>query len=301
MVGTILQKLYVIEHMPSFPPLKRLILDTLADCNLSEESGLEKLAESISYDPSLTLEFLKIANSESFGFKNKISSIRHALLILDNDLIKLVITQHPVIPELKVFSSSIKSVIKKYIRHTIEIRRIVKNILDSIAGSRFLNESYRNELINASTLHDIGLFFLLIYFPESYRDIVAGIRQGHSVRQKRSKESLPEHTLTGSLLCKQWNLPHLIRNSIAFHHHPWAGNEVNKAESEILYIADTISESYYDLYFSNETTYSNDEHIIMKKNFIEIMEKQGLNFTDIAGIRARSFEEARKLYSKLEI
>ncbi|MBA7649853.1 hypothetical protein ES703_57652 [subsurface metagenome] len=76
----LLQRLSTIEHFPSYPQSKEIIQETL------ETKNLEEVANAIIFDPSLTMEFLKIANADSYGYKKKIANIKHALLILDNGL-----------------------------------------------------------------------------------------------------------------------------------------------------------------------------------------------------------------------
>ncbi len=299
MLENILQKLYTIEHIPSVPFIKNKLLLILSDIDVIDDSSIEELTRYLSYDPSLTLELLKIANSDSFGFKNKISSIHNALQLLDKDLIKLVISQHPVIPNLEIYHSKIEELVIKLIKHSIEVHVILQNILDGVLQNTIKDKDQRNELLTASTLHDIGFIFLLIYYPDRFSEITERMQENILTRAKKKNFELPDHSLISSIICKSWNLPASIRNSIAFHHFPWAGDEHYRIATEVLYLADSISSSFYDLFYSDDDIYTIEEHIIMRQNLLDIIERLDIEITKIAEIRMTSNLQAEELYSDL--
>ena len=69
MLEDILNRIYTIEHIPTIPTVKEAI-NSIVTGKIEKEETYIKLAEFLAFDPSLTIEFLKIANSNSFGFKN---------------------------------------------------------------------------------------------------------------------------------------------------------------------------------------------------------------------------------------
>ena len=93
MFKQIVQEIYSIDHIPSFPIIHDIIIEQSRYFDSSDKYSLQILATTISYEPTLTLEFLKIANSDSFGYKGKISNIREALLILEEELVIFIILQ----------------------------------------------------------------------------------------------------------------------------------------------------------------------------------------------------------------
>jgi len=302
MFEEVLQKLYTIDHIPSLQLIKDHMVGILEDAGTEKKDYIDELSRYISYDPSLTIEFLKIANSDSFGFKSKISSINHALLILDYDLIRLIIEQHPVIPNLRMFDSLIKNDIIKLIKHSIEVRLIVKNLLTGFISDRFPDKDSQDELLSAAALHDIGLFFLMIYFPEEYHTIYDKMRKSRMVQRKEVDDILlPEHSLISSVLCEVWNLPNSIKASIAFHHFPWAGNERYKLEAEILYLADNISSSFYEIFYDDDDIYTVEEHIVMQNMLLEIIEKLGIDMRIIAMLRIHSVKQSQVIFSEMGI
>jgi HD-like signal output (HDOD) protein len=298
LMNEILQTLYTIDHIPSHPSIKEKIQYSVSDLDSHRESSIEELTRLLYYDPSLSIEFLKIANSESFGFKRKISSIRNALQLLDNELIHLIISQHPVIPDLEAYHADTANMFLQLITHSIEVTIIVEYILSEVLDEKLINGDLRQELITASTIHDIGTFFLLIYFPDRIAEILMRNSESEKIHKKRDNTAIPDHSLISSVLCEFWNLPTSIRSWIAFHHYPWSSNESYRWGAEILYLADSISTSFHELYYPDDI-YTIDERIIMRRNLIEITEKLGIDITQIAEIRVHSSIQMNELYAEL--
>ncbi len=295
MLNKILPRLSNIDHIPSHPLIKKQIKELINYVGKKDPGFIENLSDTIIFDPSLTIEFLKIANSDSFSFKNKIASLDNALLVLDNDLIELIITQHPVLPELEEYDKFVKYEFVMLVKHSIEVRIIMDNILKGPLGRNTKIKIIKNELLTAAILHEIGLFFYLIYFPEDYYKIKNKIGMENIITGKTIM--FPDHSLLGSILCRSWNLPDGISSSIAFHHFPWSCVDQYKTISELLFLADNISSSYYEIYYPEDDIFSIEEHIIMKKNLMKIIDKLNMSMIDIANLRMVSGEETLRLFS----
>jgi HD-like signal output (HDOD) protein len=298
MINEILNKLYTIDHIPALPIIKNTIEDAVKSVNFKDQKSLAKLAWHISFDPSMSIEFLKIANSGTLGYKNKISSVSQALLVLDDELINLIINQHPVLPALSAFQSVSAKNYLLIIKHSIEVYIITLNMLNGILINYIANENFRDELLIASVLHDIGLLFLLLYFPDEYNKTLSEINK-KTPDQKRSSTSVPDHAFIGSILCEHWKLPYSIRSSIAFHHYPWVISEEKRFGSDVLYLADALSSTFYEVFYDEKDIYSIEEHIVMKKQLLDIIEKYNISITDIAEIREDSLIQAERIISDL--
>ena len=299
MLKKILPKLYSVEHIPSHPVIKRKLEDILIH-NKKDTNCIEALMPLIIFDPSLTMEFLRIANSQSFCFQNKISSLEHALLILDNELIRLIIKQHPGLTNQGPMDKIIEKEFRMFIKHSIEVRIILENMLKGpLEKVRFKDVSHE-EFLTSAILHDIGFFYTLIFSLEEHLGIRDSIKQGNTVLRKNMKQKIfTDHDIIGAVLCEYWNLPNIITSAISFHHYPWGVTNKYRVGAELIYMADNLSDSYYEINFGQDDIYSVDEHIIMKKRLMTIFEKYGLNMVDIAGLRIRSTEESQTLFAQI--
>jgi HD-like signal output (HDOD) protein len=300
MVREALGCLKTVEHIPAYDPLKSKILGHLISEDKGTEAYIDGFLPYLIYDPGLTMEFLKLANSEAFSYRGKISSLEHALMILEDDLIELIISQHPLIPEYGQWEQVFKNEMIKLIKHSIEVRVVMKKLLNSIDREQYAESITRQELLTASVIHDIGHIFLLNYFPDSFLKILKQHQyQFFSKKKRENAASIPDHALLGSILCKRWNLPDAVTNSIAFHHYPWFSYKQKAEGAELLYIADNLSPSYYLIYFGEDDIYSFDEHIIMKNKLLLLLEKYNIELSRLMQIKIMAEEECEDIYKEL--
>jgi len=301
MLKNILQKLYSIDHIPSLPLIKFRVEELCQSHVQNKVVNIEKLLEYVVFEPSLTIEFLKIANTDSFGFNNKISSVEKALHILDNELMRLILMQHPVIPFLKEFDEIVRAEFLKLTKHSIEVRVVMKKLIEAIKNKKLLSHLTGSELLTAATLHDIGLIFLLIYFPKEYFEISDQIKKSHMVQSRwKQTKSLPDHSLLSGLLCQNWNLPRVITSAVTFHHCPWSSTATHKLGIELLYVADNLSPFYYEIFYESDI-FTIEEHLIMKKQLLAIVEKLGIKIFDLARLRFAAAEKCEKIYNTFGI
>jgi HD-like signal output (HDOD) protein len=84
LLGEILLKL---ESFPSLPKTGAKILALLNEPK-SSAAEIEKL---LRYDPGLTANFLKLANSTYFGIPSKVASVKQAIVLLGFNRLKQII------------------------------------------------------------------------------------------------------------------------------------------------------------------------------------------------------------------
>jgi HD-like signal output (HDOD) protein len=294
------EKLYTLDHIPALPTVGKSVNSMLAGADIDNPAVLEYISGLICYDPSLTLEILKIANSEVYGFKRKVSSVLDALRVLNNDLIKLIFTQHPVLPQLEMYDERLREELALLVKHSIEVHMGADELMKVIRVEDYEEKIVKDEVLAAATIHDIGIYFLAVYFPREYVPWIEGVRETglHMRKRKREIYALPDHSLIGSILSDIWNLPLSIVRSIALHHSPWAGYEKWGLETDLIYLADCFSPSYYRLYYG-EDVYTVYEHIAMKTKITDTMERLRIAYKDIPGIINRVQERSETVFREL--
>ena len=95
-----------IEHLPVLPKVGSRLFQLLQD----ENRDAKKIADTISTDPALTAQILKVANSAYYKRQNKISTMKHAVAMLGMDEIEKTalalcsgsMTNHKIHPDLTV-------------------------------------------------------------------------------------------------------------------------------------------------------------------------------------------------------
>src|SRR5260370_6559098 len=78
------RKIYAIRDLPTLPVIARKVM-TLAD---DDTAGPEKLATIISSDQALSARVLSLANSAYYGHRAKISTIKHAMVLIGMNMLK---------------------------------------------------------------------------------------------------------------------------------------------------------------------------------------------------------------------
>ena len=129
------------------------------------EVTISQIEENLRYDPSLTTNILKIANSSYYGFSNKISSIHQAIVLLGIKTVTQIIT-----------ASCINTVFNKPIpgydlspgdlwMHSIGVAVTSEELMKILK----LNNS--GMVFTAALLHDIGKLILGNHIDEAIDDI----------------------------------------------------------------------------------------------------------------------------------
>jgi len=284
--------------------MKNEIDKIISGIDLNTDEGIDTLAGYIAYDPPLTMELLKIANSGAYGFKNRIASIREALLILENDLLRLVIGQHPHVPELDIYGNDVNEEYIRLIKHSIEVHVLTENLCTILVEKKSIEKNISDDILSASVIHDIGLYFTLIYFPDLYFKSSRGTVRRDTIFRPPHNVDMPDHSITGSILGGYWNFPSFIKKSIAFHHYPWAQESPDTTVitgAEILYVCDTLSDSYYSLYYDEDNPLTVSENIITRKNLLDILERLEIGISDIPLIKNQAYDKMRPIFESLGV
>src|SRR5215467_11037445 len=78
------RKVYGIRDLPTLPIIAQKVL-LLAD---DDEHSAEKLTGVISSDQALSAKVLALANSAYYGYRGKIGTIRHAVIVIGTNMLK---------------------------------------------------------------------------------------------------------------------------------------------------------------------------------------------------------------------
>ena len=174
-----------------------------------------KLAQGIEYDPSLTSNLLRLANSAYFGYSRAVSTIREAIFLLGRN---------------EIFQMVVGTVVGKMTKQSVSGYGLSPSALwDHLIGvavvSRRLGEALHPKIpsytFTAGLLHDIGKIVLgtfggvdpapiLEMVEEEQIDMVAAERRILGI----------DHAEVGARLLESWNLPAYLADVVRWHHNP---------------------------------------------------------------------------------
>jgi putative nucleotidyltransferase with HDIG domain len=177
------RKVYSIRDLPTLPVIAQKVL-TLAD---DDETSAEKLTAMISSDQSLSVKVLGLANSAYYGYRAKIGTIRHAVIVIGTNMLKQL-----------SLSVLVCGTIGKGGKDRAEFwKHSFGTASASSMIARRTGISDGDLSFMAGLIHDVGKMIIDTYFPEE-----------HGM----------QHTEVGGWMGERWQLPQHLINAITHHH-----------------------------------------------------------------------------------
>ncbi len=193
-----------------------------------------KLAQGIEYDPSLTSNILRLANSAYFGYSRAVSTVRDAIFLLGRN---------------EIFQLVVASVVGKMMQHSLRGYILSPGELwDHLMGvgavSRRLGEALHPKIpaytFTAGLLHDIGKVVLGTFADVDPAPILELVEKEQTDLASAERRILGiDHAEVGASLLENWNLPAYLAEVVRWHHEP--EKESGQAVvAGLVYVADAL-------------------------------------------------------------
>jgi len=220
-----------IDNLPTLPII---VLDIL---NLMHQNAsMQKIGDKMELDPPITTKVLKIANSAYYGMRQRVDTMRRALVILGLNEISNIVMGISVVRSFKSKNGRVFG-LEKFWEHSIAVAHFSKLLATE------MNINTHGEEYTAGLIHDIGKLIFYQYYPEEYEVITELITEQKVPDYLAEKAVIGcDHMYIGYLLAKKWNLPHNLSQSILYHHNP-VNAESNKELIAIVNIANFLANS----------------------------------------------------------
>ncbi|MEJ2079524.1 MAG: HDOD domain-containing protein [Acidobacteriota bacterium] len=199
-----------LDHFPPLPEVAWKVLELTSDLYL----GVDRLAEVISRDQTLTARILRIANSAFFQRLCEIKTVKHASTVLGNRKIRGI-----------VIAASLGGILYR----SPQGRLLWQHALGVGLAARELTGLLRvsvdaEEAFVAGLLHDIGKGLFDYQHPELFVQAasLASADPGLSTLDAERQVLGIDHVEIGGKVAQAWNLPESIKSAIRFHHDPSA-------------------------------------------------------------------------------
>ena len=233
----IFNKLDSLEVIVSPPSIIAEVL-TLID---QESSSAAKLSTIILKDPNLTARILRIANSSYYGYRQEVTSVNQAIMIIGQNIIKCLLLSISIYNGIASKDASDSKDLERLWQHLLETAVAAKNAAQSV------NYSIVDEAYVAGLLHDFGKIFLLQYFPEECKEICR-LSLNEEFYIEAEREILKtDHQEIGKYIAEHWNLPHSLSDIIG-NHHPYGEKDINGLSllAKLVLFADTLSPANFE-------------------------------------------------------
>ena len=223
----------VTQKLPGLPQttLRALQVINKPDFQMAELTNIIRL------DQALAARVLQWANSPFYGLRYKVSTLEHAIMVMGANAIQGVLLTIAVREKLtaRVTGYGLKE--GELWRHSIAVA----------GGARWLaakqKYSQPDQAFLAGLIHDIGklvLDELLRYEPSWEQEWRRLSEQGTSFIELEHWLTGHDHAELGGKIAKQWNLPDMLIEAIAYHHTPEKAT-VQPCLTQFVHLADAAA------------------------------------------------------------
>jgi putative nucleotidyltransferase with HDIG domain len=197
----------------SQPRLAQALADTHAD--------LGQFVAIIEYDPALTANALKLANSAYYSPGQPVNSVREAVMRLGAGRI----LQHSVGSHVR---GKLAAACPGYSLDVYELwHHSVAAALAADLLPRYAKVAIHPVAFTAALLHDIGKLALSKHLTVEIKEQIHEFTMIHHVSYVEAERAILgfDHAQVGGVIARRWKFPDTLARAIAYHHHPRENGE----------------------------------------------------------------------------
>lgn len=219
-----------IKNLKPIPAVVTSLLEIIDDPNAS----MKDITKIIQYDPAITADILRTANSAYFGLKRPAETIQEAAMMLGtNHVVDLVM--------LKLCGQAVKGTQKGYDLHEGALWKYsVSSALIAKQVAVQLDLPNKNSIFTASLLKDIGKTVLDKFIQDAFEKISnLVINENFSFMEAEKQIIGMDHAELGGMIAKIWKFsPRMV--GIIRNHHLSSETMVRDKDLAVVYLSDCI-------------------------------------------------------------
>jgi putative nucleotidyltransferase with HDIG domain len=228
----------IMLNVSSFPsmPQAAVKLMNLLKC---KDVQIDKVEEIIRYDPGLTTNVLKLANSAYFGIPSKIGSLKHAVMFLG-------IKRFAQIVVAACMSNKMDKAVEGYDLPPGELWRhsiAVSNTAEALA--KYTKLAKAEDVFTPALLHDMGKLVLGKFVEEEFQKIERIAAKGVPFEMSENMVLGTDHAEIGAQILANWSFPGDVVDAVRWHHNPERIKNSNM-QAEIVYLSNLLCQSSED-------------------------------------------------------
>lgn len=216
----------LVAEFKDIPPMPNVMVKALSVIK-NPSTGIAELAKIMHTDQAIATKAISLVNSAFYGFRQKITSINKALVVLGMMKAKNIIM----------------SLALKQMMTAQGSRELWEHSIKCAVASELLAKEYKvinpDDAFVIGFLHDIGKMLLNVKNPLKYSKVRYMAEQGNiNLVELEDAQFGTNHCVLGALISKKWQLPVILTNCIRYHHDPI--NSSLPAVCSIVYCADRL-------------------------------------------------------------
>jgi len=198
----------VVAEFKDIPPMPNVMVKALSVIK-NPATGIAELARIMQIDQAISTKTLSLVNSAFYGFRQQITSIQKALVILGMMKAKNIIM----------------SLALKQMMTAQGSRELWEHSIKCAVAAEILAKEYKvinpDDAFVIGFLHDIGKILLNTKNPLKYSKVRYLAQQDNvNLVDVEDAQFGTNHCVLGALVSKKWQLPVILTNCIRYHHDP---------------------------------------------------------------------------------
>ena len=283
------ERLRVIEkYIKGMPSLPVTVTKVKEVCDNPRTSPMD-LYKVISLDPVLMGKVMKLINSAYYGLSGRVTSLVRAIIMLGMNTVKNLALSTSVMGIINENYCQSMENSKRFWQHSLSTAIAAKILARELGKDRNTSEEY----FIGGMLHDIGKIPILACFSDEYQKIMEGCeKRGIAVFESEKRYFQFDHSLSGRIIARQWNLGGQLESVISAHHDPlsMAGSQ----DRDIVYVI-SVSD-----YFTNSIGLSYSEGFCAVKPDDVVFTDSGITDEMLEKIRGTLIAELEKAKAFLD-
>jgi len=220
-----------IADLPALPAASVEVLRQAQD----PEIGVGALMETIEFDPVLTTEILRLANTAYFAGPRSVSSLRDAGVLFGTQRIVQLVVATAIFPIARKPLRGYDLPAGQLIRHSMAVAIGAEQI------ALLTERPAPSHTFTAGLLADIGKIVLGSFLEVDARPVVAlATDEQISFDEAERRVIGIDHAEVGALLLADWNLPDAVVETVRWHHEPDRATE-HQFATDLVHAASHLS------------------------------------------------------------
>jgi putative nucleotidyltransferase with HDIG domain len=223
----------IISRISAFPTMPIMVSKLLYVLN-DQESASSEVCKIIQYDPALTANVLKAANSSYLGFRKPVGSLSEATFRLGTKWIFQIAVSSLIYANLKRPARGYELSEEELWRHSLSVALMSESL------RHLLNIKDAGFVYTAALIHDMGKIVLGDFVTGSFDAIQDAVNEKKIPFEEAEEMVLGiDHAEIGAHIAENWKFPQAIIDCIRWHHNPQNAPEITPA-IDLVHIADSI-------------------------------------------------------------
>jgi putative nucleotidyltransferase with HDIG domain len=205
----------LVSQINTLPSLPAVYLELLSELRRADAS-VERVANLITHDVSMTAKVLQLVNSSFFGLAMHVHDVHHAAALLGLNALKPLVLSAGVFRQLEECRVP-AALAQQVLEHSLAVGCLAKQL----AQKEGLHRDEADNALLAGILHDVGKLVLADHFGHNYAMVcLAAERSKLPLLTAELDEFAASHADVGGYLLGLWGLPQDLIEAVALHHDP---------------------------------------------------------------------------------